>query len=370
MAKKIRPKPEPKEPHAMGLIICHIDELKLQIESTDKNCDKLAKNFAGFLEDLNLRFAGQKRVPRQEFHGKKRQHQKCVYNFRTEVSQIKILFHSWLTPFIKKNGRTPNAVELGELRAKGTKIAFLAKVEITNTQKLSYLEHMGNIYTAVQLLEGLEISISKMEIALDTKDTRAAEFVKKYTCLKWGPSYFHVFHCPGGDEDKKIDGPSPDGQNEYHGYRTKSRNAEPERAEGGRKQLFSYIRDVEGSDITFQRVELRLYRKVARKLRANYGPSVFNVIQRLENILRDCIWFKKINLTELYKKKEGKAAKTLKLTKLSTKGQIYLLQGGRYKYSKKFLEKYIEEFRWPPIYFPSYPIQYTEENGMGRALQD
>ena len=165
MPKKIRPKPEPKEPPAMGLIICHIDELKLQIESTDKNCDKLAGNFAGLLEDLNYRFTGHKRVPRQEFHGKKRQYQKCVYNCRTEVTQIKILFHSWLTPFIKKNGRTPNAAELRELRAKGTKIAFLAKVEITNTQKLNYLEHMGNIYTAVQLLEGLEISISKMEIA-------------------------------------------------------------------------------------------------------------------------------------------------------------------------------------------------------------
>jgi len=349
MPKKMRPKPEPKEPPAMGLIICHIDELKLQIESTDKNCDKLAENFTGFLEDLNLRFTGHKKLPRQEFHGKKRQHQKCVYNCRSKVSQIKILFHSWLTPFLKQNSRIPNAVELRELRANGFKIRFLAKVEMTNIKKRDYIEHTENIYRAVNLLTQLEMSISKLEIAMDTGDKIAGEFIRKYTCLKKGPSYDQVFHCIGKSK-KKIEGPSADSNNEYHGYRARGRKPEPGRRVGGRKQVFSYIREIDENNTSIQRVELRLYREVARKLRARYGPSILEVVNNIENILRDCIWFQKLELVKMHSKKP--LINILSPKDLSTKGQrCELLKAG---YRNTFIKKYVETFLWPQISFPPY----------------
>ena len=347
MPKKIRPKPEPKEPPAMGLIICHIDGLILYIENTDRNCDRFAENFSSFLEEISLRFTGHPQYKGPQFIGNP-QFRKSVYTFQEGTTQLKILFHAWLTPFIKRKRRLPNSLEIKEMRFQGR---FLAKVEIINTQKARYRKHMENIYTAVEILEQLDISICKIEIALDTEDKNAGDFIRKYTCLKKGPAYDQVFHSKGSAENKpKIDGPSPNGNDEYFGDPTRGRKPQPGRPVGGRKQIFSYIKEIDENNTTIQRVELRLYREVAGKLRARYGPLVSDVIRRLEDILRACIWFQKLDLVKMHSKKP--LINILSPKDLSTKGQRYeLLKAG---YGNTFIKRYVETFLWPEISFPPY----------------
>lgn len=338
-----------------GQIICRIDKLELRLENNKNNHDKLdsPKKFAKVIKTLTKNFSnGNCSGPIYIGHGP---HSKKnpVYNFDEGTTRLRIIINSGLyDSFLAEKCLLSSQ----EMRRRNFNFVWLARIEIINPKKTLYMPHNENTNKAIQLLEekeGLDLTIGIMEIALDTRDEQAGNFIKKYTCLKRPPSYSQVFHSLEDKEDSTTyPGPSPDGNNEYQGYRPKGRNSGHGRPEGGRKQLFSYMREAEDGT-HFQRVELRLYRKMAIKLKQNYGPTVLNVLGNIEKILRDCIWFRKIDIDQLYKK--APQAKFLLLKNIATtKGQMRRLKEARI--DKLVITNCNKELQFPKISYPPYPL--------------
>lgn len=353
MARTKKTKTELKETNespGADPIVCHVDKIVLWMGNLSINLNMLDthEKFAWFIENIATGFSqGGYRGP--EYYGTWPV-KSTFYIFDQEISRLRLKFNSKLYDYLYQNRCLPSWQEMRNSRVK-----WLAQFEITHTQKTRYIEHMTNIKTVIQLLEkeSFELSVGQMEIAVDTRDKESGEFIRKFACVKNPPAYKHIYHIvTNGEEKTVLPGPSPDGNDEYHGYRPKGKEDREGRPEGGRKQLFSYMAD-DGTGTKFQRVELRLYRRIAKDLRLAYGPSVLDVVNKLEDILKECLWFRKLDLERLLSTQLK--ARFLKLDKIATtKGQwLELRKAG---FSDKLLRNYIKTLNYPKISYPPYPL--------------
>lgn len=354
--KKTKTAPKQTEETAWpGQIVCRIDRLELWLENNKNNHDRLdtPEKFAKVIKTLAKKFSkGNSNGPIYIGQGPNSK-RNPVYKFDEGTSKLRMIINSGLYNFFLLENCLPSSQEM---KRRNFNFLWLARIEIINYKKTLYMQHMENIKTAIRLLEkkeSLDLTIGILEIALDTRDEQAGNFIKKYTCLKRPPSYSQVFHVPEDQEESTTHpGPAPDGNNEYQGYRPKSPDSAPGRPEGGRKQLFSYMRKAEDGT-RFQRVELRLYRKMARKLKYRYGSTLLNVLGNMEKILKDCIWFRKLDIDQLYK--EAPRARLLSLKEVvTTKGQLYHLK--KAGIDKRLITKCNKEIPFPKISYPPYPL--------------
>lgn len=271
-------------------------------------------------------------------------------------SKLTLTPHPQLNNYVRSNKRFPNYPELFTIGFKGNWLAF---VDITDRRKWDYLAHTENIYEGINLLQrSVTLDVMTLEIAIDTLDTELGMFIRKHGCLNKPPRDTAIFHFESNSK-KKIDGPSVDGCNEYHGYRPKGwadSRSNAERPEGGRRQIHSYDREVyTGSKVghSYFRFELRLFRGYLRDyLRRCPVSRPSELIERIQDLAETNLRFRAINLKKLFS--ERPQSRFWNLQNLSTKGQLYVMR--RRGMTKKDICKYIEELSLPPVLFVNDPF--------------
>jgi len=252
----------------------------------------------------------------------------------------------------------------------GFKGEWLGYVQITDRRKWDYMAHTENLYLGIEIVEQvLKVEPLILEIALDTRNQEYGMYLRKYACLNRPPAITSIFHFKNRCR-AKIDGPSPNGCNEYHGYRQKGwsdRRPDSERPEGGRRQLHSYDREVyiaTRRKFSFPRLELRFFRRFLRDyLKPQPINSCVELIQRLPELVGRHLRFKRIDVERL--QIERLESRFLSLANLSTKGQIYEMTMAEME--PEDISRYVEQLDPPPILFitepfPDYDVH--EDDGM------
>jgi hypothetical protein len=190
---------------------------------------------------------------------------------------------------------------------------------------------------------GVTLVPKRIELCLDTLSEKTGTMlIKTLFPSHFNPNLVYNFHS-----SKKERGPSPDGFNEYHGFRGKSwrdKRSDEERPRGGRRVYHFHIHEVEiknfGGTAYIYRVEVQLHRIYLRELMKRHSiKSAFELLVRIQSLLPVLFKFKKLNLDSLHK--VHPSTRELPLGPLSVRGQCYILwtQGLSQKEINRFLEK-------------------------------
>lgn len=329
-------------------IIAHLDRVVVTIPVSRENAQSLVEKFEQFKQHLSMKLVGN---DKPEFKRTGKNRGVLQFEFNGVFTKVKFRLPKPLNEFFLKNQRFPTYQERRELGYRGS---WLALVEIVDRRKWGPSFHVENILLTIQILEKyFDLEPKTLEVALDTQSPELGLLLRKYACLRNPPSDKSLFHHPGGDKERIIPGPSPDGNNEYLGYRprgwkeTKTNN---ERPRGGRRQLYSYDRIVrfgKGLSYTFPRVEIRFYRDYIMSYARKNNLGVYDLLQRVDKLVMTNIVLRQIDCEKLLSKRTE--ARFCKLEGKSTKGQIYALH--KQGITTEDIKAYRQEVEWPPIRF-------------------
>lgn len=344
-------------------VIAHVDKFVCRIATTPANVD--------FLENRPLNFFGclstdpywsDNMRPTKLLKGQGA----VVLIIDKPISKITIFPHKQIAETFLEQNRFPTRTELFN---SGFKARWLATIVINAKSKTHYRLHLSNIIETLEILEEwLELTPSTLEISFDTRDPIKGDFLRKKACLRWPPSDRQLFHSVG---EKKLSGPSPDANNEYHGLRAKSINdlrSDRERPQGGSRQIYSYERTVQVTQSyngMFFRFELRLFRSYlwnfTRKNRIN---TCRQLLDSIEHIARRNIIFMELDVVKF--NRAHPRTRRLHLSNLSTKGQLHRLRDRGYH--DQLLKQYIRALPWPNTIFITDPFKDLTLDNSGLAL--
>ena len=349
-------------------IVAHVDKMTFRVY-----WDQIgyARNYANFLrilaESVN-RFINQNnralRFRRHNFHPRP-----IGLTLVAPMSIVTVITHKHLNDFILENQRLPSVTELNNM---GFGARWVATITITARRQPYYRYHLENIIELVTEFErwGLMLTPSTMEIAFDTVNETLGMFMRQKTIFRWAPSNLQLFHMDSSGRIP-INAPTPDGNNEYHGYRPKTRNDTRdsiERPRGGSRQIYSYyktFRTIGQRVLGFYRFELRLMRKhLAEVCKRRHITSGIQLIQNMEDIARQQIKFAKLDWERLLQ--EHPYVSTWGIEGCSTKGQLYYLeQSGLTRHEAM---SYLREIPSPDIFFCIDPYEDIDRDNFGDAL--
>ncbi len=345
-------------------VIAHVDRLVIRVPPTRANVEYLSEHFEELRNEIATRFCGNSDVERTPHSN---EHKVVRLNFPSEISRLTLQPPYQIREMVLSSRRFPSWPELFEM---GFKANWLALLQFTDRRKWNYQAHTDNLYTLLEVLEPcLELEPMVLEIAFDTLDEKMGMFFRKYACLKRAPRDNTLFHFiePG----VMLVGPSPNGSNEYHGHRPKgwddNRSTE-DRSRGGRRQIFSYDRQVNLSPnpgFSFHRFELRFFRDYLRDYsKQNRIGSIYELIDQMEHLATRNLRFKKVNLKRLGR--ERPQSRFWNLRQLSTKGQLYIMR--KKGMNRHEIEKYVEILPFPNILYVTDPCQVRNtypDDGLG-----
>lgn|GEM_PF-3396996 len=340
-------------PQIQKPVIAHVDRMDFLVPIHDTNIEILNEHLEGLMYYMSRHFAGRDFKIRRNRRSKK----PIAFVMASEVTKLQFIPHPGLRDVVFGQMQFPAYSELFEMGFKGN---FLARIAITNRVKSDYLLHTQDVYLAIRLLEeSLKVDIKYMEIAYDTMNQRLGRHFRKYACLVRPPRHNSLFHFKG---KKHVKGPSPNGCNEYMGYRPKGYNdmsPSAKRPRGGTRQIFSYDRRVmteKDTSYSFPRFELRFYRDYLREYLRKYPvASHCELIGHMEHLTETQLTFLNIDIGRLQRERPEFWKESL--SRKSTKGAIYMLE--EHGMLRSQIREYITQRPFPPVVYCDSPHGYS-----------
>jgi hypothetical protein len=234
----------------------------------------------------------------------------------------------------------PSMTQLSKSRRR-----YLGKIRFTDAFKRRHrpyhnqwhaFEYRRSIRSVSILWEqeyGIDLVPKTLEVAVDTWDrSQGRRLIKNFLPRSYNPAHLYHFdeNCPTNNgRSSKISGPSLSGGNhEYSSY-----------SKCGRRVNHSYVKQVGIWDRELYRVETQFHRTFLREYCRRRGiTATADLLEQIYDLAAENIRFFEIDIKKLYAKFPG--ARKWKLRRLSTRGQIHLLQV-KHEISRKTIGRYL-----------------------------